>query len=134
MTSMEIVQFLRPPSPLPINVQNSSIPLTLDVQFQRKPPSNDNQLIKRKHNLRMTIICYQDLPWGRISFSVSTHYINLAWLSLFSFHLAVASLSTFLWLYTFVCAAVQNIKKCLLFIIIHIFRTHFAIKLVFLKT
>ena len=51
-----------------------------------------------------------------------------------SFHLAEASLSTFLWLYTFVCAAVQNIKKCLLFVIIHIFRTHFAIMLVFLKT
>ena len=37
MTSMEIVQFFKPPPtpPLPINVQNSSIPLTLDVQFTR---------------------------------------------------------------------------------------------------
>ena len=47
------------------------------------------------------------------------------------FHLAEASLSTFLWLYTFACAAVQNIKKCLPFTIIHIFRAHFAINLIY---
>ena len=32
-----------------------------------------NQSIKRKHNPRMTITCYQVLPLGRILFSVSTH-------------------------------------------------------------
>ena len=35
--------------------------------FRRTP----NQ--KRKHNPTMTIICYQVLPSGRLSFSVSTH-------------------------------------------------------------
>ena len=37
-----------------------------------KPPPNDNQSIKRKQNLRITIICYHVLPSGRLSFSVST--------------------------------------------------------------
>ena len=37
MASMKIVQFLRPPTPLSIYVQNSSTLLTLDVQFQRSP-------------------------------------------------------------------------------------------------
>ena len=34
MTSMKIVQFSRPPTPLSIYVQTYFIPLTLDVQFQ----------------------------------------------------------------------------------------------------
>ena len=34
MTSMKIAQFLRPPTPLSICIQNSSTLLTLDVQFQ----------------------------------------------------------------------------------------------------
>ena len=70
----------------------------------------------------------------RSDFVFSINSLILPGFPLTSFHLAEASLSTFLWLYTFVCAAVQNIKKCLLFVIIHIFRTHFAIMLVFLKT
>ena len=37
-TSTNIVQFSRPPTPLFIYVQNSSTPLTLDVQFQTNPP------------------------------------------------------------------------------------------------
>ena len=39
MTSMKIVQFSRPPPPFSIYVQNSSTPLTLDVQFQTTTPS-----------------------------------------------------------------------------------------------
>ena len=42
MKSMKIVHFLRPQPPLSIYVQNSSTPLTLDVQFQMNPPPNDN--------------------------------------------------------------------------------------------
>ena len=51
-----------------IYVQNSSTPLTLDVQFQGNPfpPLPFNQLssqsVKRKHNRRMTIINYQIHP------------------------------------------------------------------------
>ena len=38
MTSMKIVQFSRPPTPLSIYVQTSSTPLTLDVQFHGNHP------------------------------------------------------------------------------------------------
>ena len=67
---MKIVQFSRPPTLLSIYVQNSSTPLTLDIQFQtnHSPSPNDNQSIKRKHNPRMTIICYQVLPSDQLSF------------------------------------------------------------------
>ena len=45
MTSMEIVQFSRPPPPLSIYVQTSFTLLTWNVQFQTNRPlsSNDNQ-------------------------------------------------------------------------------------------
>ena len=92
--SIKIIQFSIPPPTLSIYVQNFSILLTLDVLFQMKPPlSKWYQSIKRKHNLRMAIICYQVLPSGRLSFSVSTRsflqvdfrflyqLINLVWLS-----------------------------------------------------
>ena len=49
-----------------------------------------------------------------------------------SFHLAEASLSAFLWLFTFECAVSKNITKCLLSIVVHIFSTHFAINLFYL--
>ena len=51
MTSMKIVQLSGPPTPLSIYVQNSSTPLTLDVQFQMNsvPPFQMiNQSIKKK--------------------------------------------------------------------------------------
>ena len=78
MASMKIVQFPRRPPPLLSYVQNSSTPLTLDVQFETNlsplPPSpNENQSIKRKHNPRIAIICYQVFPSCRLSFSVSAH-------------------------------------------------------------
>ena len=74
MTSMKILQFSRLPTPLVQLRPKFSTPLTLDVQFQTKPPSpNHNQSIKRKHNPRMSIISYQVFPSGRFSFSVSTH-------------------------------------------------------------
>ena len=87
MTPMNIVQFSRAPPPLSIYVQNSSIPLTLDVQFQTNPhPSpNDNQSIKRTHNPRIPFFT--------------------------SFHLAEASPSTFSSLYTLVCAVVLKYHK-----------------------
>ena len=54
MTPMKNVQFSTPPVPAPLSsyVQNSSTPLTLDVQFQTKSPPSpyDNQSIKRKQS------------------------------------------------------------------------------------
>ena len=73
MTSMKIVQFPRPPPTLSIYTQSSSTPFTLYVQFQTTLPFQmiNNQL--KENNPRMTIICYQVLPSGSISFSISTH-------------------------------------------------------------
>ena len=128
MTSMKIIQFSRPPTPpahpppqsshppppLSIYLQNSFPPLTLDVHFQTQPPpppsSNDNQSVKRKHNPRMTIICYQVLLSGRLSF-FSLCSLILHGFPLTSFHLPEASLSAFSWLYTLVCAFVQKYHK-----------------------
>ena len=47
LTFMKYVQFSRPPTPLSIYFQNSSTPLTLDVQFQCPPSQNDIQSIKK---------------------------------------------------------------------------------------
>ena len=97
--------------PLPllsIYVQHSSSPLILDVEVKAKTPSpNDNQSIERKDNPRTTIVCYQVLPSGQLSFSVSAQLI-LSGFPLASFHLAEATLSAFSWLYTLVCVVVQN--------------------------
>ena len=77
MTSMKTGKFSRPPNPLSSRVQNSSTHLTLNVQFQTTPPPkpspNYNQSVKRKHNPRMNIACYQVFPSGRFLLSVSTH-------------------------------------------------------------
>ena len=73
----ELSIFQDPPPPLSSYVQNSSTSLTMDIRFQTNPlplPSpNDNQSIKRKHNPRMTIICYQIFTSDQLLFSVSTH-------------------------------------------------------------
>ena len=66
------------------------------------------------------------------AFIFSVNSLILSSFPLTSFHLGEASLSAFTWLYTFVCAVVQKITKCLLFIIIHIFNTYFAINLFYL--
>ena len=91
MTSMKIVQFSYSP-PSTSKVHSSSTPLTLNVQFQTKSPSpDDNQSIKRKHP-RMTI-----------------NSLTSPGFSLTSIHLAEASFSAFSRLYTLVCAIV---RKC----------------------
>ena len=51
-----------------------STPFSLEVKFQTTPTfPNNNQSTKTKHEPRMTIICPQVLPSGRISFSISTY-------------------------------------------------------------
>ena len=58
----------------------------------------------------MTIICYQVLLSGRLSF-FSLCSLILHGFPLTSFHLPEASLSAFSWLYTLVCAFVQKYHK-----------------------
>ena len=79
MTSMKIVQFSRPPTPhVHLRPKFFHI-LELGRPISNEPPSlcppspNDNQSVKRKHNPRMTVISYQVLYLGRISFPVLTH-------------------------------------------------------------
>ena len=77
MTSMKIVQFLSPPH-LSCPSTSYILPPTRHwtSNFKRTPlpPSPyDKQSIKRKYNPRMTIICYQVLPSGQLSFSESSH-------------------------------------------------------------
>ena len=106
MTSMEIIQFSKPPTLSFIYVKKSSNPLTLDVQFQTNPPSSSgNQSIQIKNNPRMTLICYQVLP---SAFIFSINLLISSSFHLTFLHLAEASLSAFSWLYTLVCEVVQK--------------------------
>ena len=103
-----LFSFQDPPTPLSIYVQNSSIPLTLDVQFQTNrppPPPNDNQSVKRKHNHMLSG------PSFKLAFVFSINSLILPGFPLTSLHLAEASLTTFLWVYTLVCAVVQKYNK-----------------------
>ena len=102
--STEIFQFSRPLNPLVHLCPKFFHPLTLDVQFQTNTPSpNDNQLNKRKHNQRVTIICNQVLPSSR--FLLQYQPINLVWLpfDFFSFSWSLNIISPSSWLYTLVC-------------------------------
>ena len=69
----------------------------------------------------------------RSAFVSSINSVILSAFPLTSFHLGEVSPSAFSWLYTLVCAVVQNITKSLVFIIIHIFSSHFAINLFYLR-
>ena len=79
---MKIVQFSVPLSPL-VHLRPKlfySLDFGHPISNEPPPPSppplpspNDNQSIKRKRNPRMTLICYQDLPSGKLSLSVSIH-------------------------------------------------------------
>ena len=82
MASMTVVQFSRSLNPLYSYVQNSSTPLTLDVQSQinaRPPSTNDNQTIKRKHNQGMTLNIIRSFL--HVSFCFQFQLINLVWFS-----------------------------------------------------
>ena len=122
----DVLEFSRPPTPLPIYLQNSSTSLNLNLQFQTTPlqPPASLQMItnQRKYNPSMTNASYQVLLSGRLLFSANL--INLVWLS-FDFFLFSWSL-TFCFvvpLYSLVCAVVQKYHE------IQIFSTPFAISL-----
>ena len=66
------------------------------------------------------------------AFVFSFNSLILSGFPLTSIHLAAASQSAFLWLYTLSVQLFKNITKCLLFMIMHIFSAHFAIDLFYL--
>ena len=80
MTSMKIVQISRPPPPMSSYVQNSSTPLTLDVQFQTRPYLQmiTNQL---KGNMNLRWLLYVIRSFLQIGFRFQYQLINLVWLS-----------------------------------------------------
>ena len=110
----KLSNFQDPPPPLSIYVQNSSIPLILEVQFQANSPLFSkwwpiNQLIKRKQNPRRYIYIYfLSGPSFRSAFVFNINSLILFGFPLVSFYLAEPSLSAFSWLYTLVCAVVQK--------------------------
>ena len=114
----KLSNFQDPPPPCPSMSKIIRHPRPWTSNFKRTsppPPSpNNNQSIKRKHNPRMNIICYQVISLGRFSFSVSN--INPVWPFFDFFHLAEASLSAISWLNTLVCAVVNCVQLFTLFI------------------
>ena len=125
---LSIFQDPPPPPLLSIYVQNSSTPLTLDVQFQTNPHLQ-MITIQLKENIIQGWLFMLSGPSFRSPFVFSINSFILSGFPLTSFHLVDASLSAFSWLYTLVCAVVSI--KCLLSIINHIFSTYFAINLFF---
>ena len=106
MTSMKIVQFLR--VPLSIYIQNSSTSLTLDVQFQKNPPSLQVITNQLKENKLQRWLLYVSNPCFRSAFVFSVNSLILSGFLLTTFDLDEASLSAYSWLYTLASALVQN--------------------------
>ena len=92
-------------------------PWTSNFKWTLLLPSrtNDNQSMKRKHNPRMTLICYHALPSGQLFF-FSINSLILSGFPLTFFDLAKVSLCAFSWLYTLVCVVIQKYHKiCLIY-------------------
>ena len=97
--------------PLSIYVQNYLTPLTLDIQFQMNiplPSPNNNQPIKRKQSKDQYYMLSG--PSFRLLFVFSINSLIFPGFPLTSFHLAEASLSAVLWLYTLVCSVVNCVQ------------------------
>ena len=137
MTSIKMFQFSGPPTPLSIYVQNSSMPLTLDIQFQRipLPPSflPSFQIITNQKSIIQGWLLYMlSGPSFRSAFVFIINSLILSGFPLTSFHLAEASLSTFCGFIPLRVQLSKTITKCLLFAIIYIFNAHFGIDLLYL--
>ena len=122
-------------TPLTIYVQIFFIPLTLHVQFQMTTPLQmiTNQL---KEKIVQGWLLNVIRSFLHVGFRLQYQPINLVWLFFDFFPFTETSL-LYLLLPGFIVLCVllsKNIKKRLLFIIIHIFSTHFAIKLFFCAT
>ena len=99
----KLSSFKDPSPPFFINVQNSTILLTLDFQFQTNPLSpNDNQSIKRKHNPGWLL--YVISSFLQVGYRFQCQLINLLWLffNFFSFSWSL-TIRFFVALYSCVC-------------------------------
>ena len=137
MTSIKIVQFsrlenfqeLKFQAPCSfIYVQNSSTPLTLDVQLQANPPSPPPptplllQMVtsQLKENIIQGWILHVIKSFLQVGFRFQYQTLTLSGFPSTSFHLAEASLSAISWLYALVCAVVNCVQ---LFTFLVLFRT-----------
>ena len=77
MTYMKTVQFSKPATASSIYVQNSSTPLTLDVQFQMSPPlqMRTNQF---KESIIQGWLLYVTRSFLQVGFRFQYQLINLA--------------------------------------------------------
>ena len=134
MTSMKIVQFSRLPTPLLYLRPKLFHPLDLGCPISNElhPPLQIiiNQI---KNNIIQGWLFYVIRSFLQVGFCFQYQLSNLVWLSFdffsFSWSLTICLFVAFLLL----CVQLsKNSSKCLLFIIIHIFSTHFAINLFYL--
>ena len=127
----KLSNFQDPTPPLSIYVQSSSTPLTFDVQFQTNSPLHMifNQL---KEVIIQGLLLHVIRSFLQVGVRFQYQFINLARLSfdLFSFSWSL-TICFFVALYSCVCSC-PKVLKCPLFIIIHIFSTHFAMNLFYL--
>ena len=101
-------------------------PSDLGCPISEETPSPKENINKRWHYYMLSG------PTFRSAFVFTINSLALSGFPLTSYHLAEAWLSAFSWLCTLVLQLSENITKCLLFIIIHIFSIHFAINLFYL--
>ena len=132
MTSLKTIQFSRTPTPLDHLSAIFVTLLTLDIQFQMTP-SGPLQMITNqfKDNIIQRWLLYVIRSFLQVGFRFQYQPINLFWFS-FDFNLFSWSALLYLLLRGFILLCVRlskNINKCLLFIIIHVFSTPFAINL-----
>ena len=119
MTSMKIVRFSRPSTPLIHLGPRFFHPLDLVRLILNERPSPLQMITNQlKENIIQEWLLYVTKSFLQVGFRFQYQLINLVWLS-FGFILLSVQLS-------------KNIAKCLLFIIIHTFITHFAINLLYL--
>ena len=113
MTSMKIVLFSRPPAPLVHLHQTFFYPIKLWRPIPNETPPLqmiNNQL---KENIIQGWLLYVTRSFFQVSFCFQYHSLIFSGFPLTSFHLAEASLSAFLWLYTLVCAVLQKYREML---------------------
>ena len=98
------------PPLLSIYLQNSSTPLTLDVQFQPTPPSPPLQMITNqlKENITQGWLCMLSGPSSRSAFVFNINSLILSGFPLTYFHLAEAGLCTF---FVALCSCVCRCPK-----------------------
>ena len=96
MTPMKIVQYSKPQPPCSCTSKFHPPPCPWTSNFKRilpppLPSPSDKQSVKRKHNPRMTFICYQVImSFLQVGFRFQYQLISLVWLSfwlLFTVHL-----------------------------------------------